>query len=58
MRNTYLMKTNTNNYKKYGMIYSNQCTKCIKECTVFCNLDFNSDSCNNFKSLDDLKYTN
>ena len=27
------MKRNTNNYAKYGMIYQNQCTKCVKEGT-------------------------
>ena len=50
-----MQKRNTNNYKKYGMIYSNQCTCCIKEGTSFCSLSFVDESCVNFKSLDDLK---
>lgn len=49
------MRTNTNNYKKYGMIYSTQCTKCVKEGTTFCSLKFEDENCLNFKSLDDLK---
>ena len=51
------MKKNTNNYSKYGMIYQNQCTKCIREGTHFCKLEFTDEKCVNFKSLDDLKYT-
>lgn len=50
-----IMRTNTNNYRKYGMIYSNQCTRCIKEGTSFCSLSFVDESCVNFKSLEDLK---
>lgn len=50
-----MQKRNTNNYKKYGMIYSNQCTRCIKEGTSFCSLSFVDESCINFKSLEDLK---
>ena len=62
MKNTYLMmaanmKTNTNNYKKYGSIYQNQCVNCIREGTVYCKFEFSDDSCTNFKSLEDLKYT-
>ena len=51
------MKKNTNNYQKYGMIYANQCTKCIKEGTHYCKLEFVDDSCSNFKTLQDLKYS-
>ena len=49
------MKRNTNNYEKYGLIYANQCTRCVKEGTAFCELKFTNESCDNYKSLDDLK---
>ena len=51
------MRTNTNNYRKYGMIYANECTRCIREGTHFCKLEFDDDSCVNFKQLSDLKFT-
>ena len=57
MKKRLSMKKNTNNYSKYGLIYQNQCTKCLKEGTAFCELNFTDESCVNFKSLDDLKYS-
>ena len=52
------MRTNTNNYKQYGFVYSEQCTKCIREGTPFCALKFSDDDngCENFKPLSALKY--
>ncbi len=55
MKDARMLKSEQKNYQKYGMIYSEQCTRCLKEGTHFCELKFEDEKCLNFKTLDDLK---
>ena len=42
-------------YKGYGIIYSEQCVNCIREGTPYCRLEVESETCRNYRTLDDLK---
>ena len=56
MKDARMLRSEQKQYQKYGMVYSEQCTKCLKEGTHFCELKFtDAGECLNFKTLDDLK---
>ena len=43
-------------YEEFGVVSTEFCSHCLKECTAFCELKLVESHCENFKSLDDLKY--